>query len=793
MSYLQAPRAPGGWSLTLGVIFPTFVVLLELATGLCAEAFFDPLPTAAHVVVVLAVPVINAFLWNAARLHEAEDSRGDPSPWLVVAGGVGITVSSAYVLLFLPILPFAFLGIIVVGLGLLPFAPVFAAVVSAKLTARLSEVWPNSWRLGISGAGLGLLALIAVDVPATATYLALGWSSEDAAAERRAVRTMRAFGDRDMLLRLCYGDDGRATGLVSVLVSVWRDGLSNRWTTDTAGARELYFRATGEPFNARPMPRSLREGGRRSFFAFDGDQGGTVVGGRAEGVSLAQSRIDGSVSPADNVAYLEWTAEFENASSQQREARLTLAMPEGAVASRATLWVNGEPREASVAARGAARAAYESVVRARRDPLLVTTDGADRLLVQAFPIQPGSSLRLRIGMSAPLTIAPDGSRSLALPAIADRNFEVSSDPDHSVWIEADDTIDARGGAFRAARLANGGTRLRGEIGDADLTRSRPRILAGRITTPSVRTASLPAGPGRPALGVVQTIARTAPARPRALTILLDGSAGNRVAGPALTRALDAIPAGRLVGLVIAADAPVVVAPAVWSKAHRERIVRAIADFDFEGGQDYALAEALDLAPDGPADLLWIHGPQPVDFARSRARIAQHLERNDALPRLVRYQASPGPAFQIDDRSWFENARFAAATGDAAADLSGLLGELTAAGPRWTVAREEAQAAPGASGSPHIVRLWGAERIADSRNAGAAGRPDAIALAHRLNIVTPVSGAVVLERDVEYAANGLDVPDAADVPTVPEPGTWALLIVLAGLLAWMLRRRRLAIA
>ena len=777
----------------LGVIFPTFVVLVELATGLCASTFFDPLPSFAHVVVVLAVPAINALLWNAARLGEVEDGSKDASPWLLVGGGAAIAVSSAYVLLFLPILPFALLGVIIVGLGLLPFAPLFAAIVSAKLTARLSDIWPNPWRLGLGGAGFGLVALIAIDIPATATYLALGWSSGDVAAERRAVRTMRALGDREMLLRLCYGDNGRATGLVSVLVSVWRDGLSNRWTTDTAGARELYFRATGEPFNARPMPGRLREGGRRSLFAFDGDQGGTAVGGRAEGVSLRQSRIDGSVSPADNLAYLEWTAEFDNASSQQREARLTLAMPEGAVASRATLWVNGEAREASVAGRGAARAAYESVVRARRDPLLVTTDGADRLLVQAFPIQPGSSLRLRIGMSAPLTIAPDGSRSLALPAIADRNFDVPGDLDHSVWIEADGAIGARGGALRATELANGGTRLRGEIGDADLARSRPRIVASRITTPSARMASLPAGPGRAALGVVQTIARAAPERPRALTVLLDASAGNRAAGPALIRALDAIPAGRRIGLVIAADAPVVVAPAPWSKAHREKIIQAIADTDFEGGQDYALAEALDTVPDGPADLLWVHGPQPVEFARSSARVAQHLERNEALPRLVRYQATPGPAFQIDDKRWFENARFPASTGDPAADLSALIGGLTATAPRWAVTRAETGAARNAPGSPHIVRLWGAERIAHAPDARGAGRPATIALAHRLNIVTPVSGAVVLERDEEYKANGLDVPDAADVPTVPEPGTWALLVVLAGLLGWMLRRRRLAAA
>lgn len=126
---------------------------------------------------------------------------------------------------------------------------------------------------------------------------------------------------------------------------------------------------------------------------------------------------------------------------------------------------------------------------------------------------------------------------------------------------------------------------------------------------------MPARPGRAALGVVQTVARTAPERPRALTILLDSSAGNRAAGPALIRALDAIPTGRSVGLVIAADAPVVVEPARWSKSHRD-IIQAIADADIEGGQDYALTEALDIVPDWPTDLLWVHGHVPGRLARA---------------------------------------------------------------------------------------------------------------------------------------------------------------------------------
>src|SRR5207244_5034009 len=101
--------------------------------------------------------------------------------------------------------------------------------------------------------------------------------------------------------------------------------------------------------------------------------------GRIQGLNLASSRIDGSISGDDLIAYLEWTIEFKNTSTIAREARLQLALPPGGAVSRATLWVNDEEREAAYGGRGEVRAAYQQVaVQQRRDPLLVTTKGADR-------------------------------------------------------------------------------------------------------------------------------------------------------------------------------------------------------------------------------------------------------------------------------------------------------------------------------------------------------------------------------------------------------------------------------
>lgn len=780
IEYADRKDEPGAGALIAGAVFPAAVILLELVSGLCANLFFDPLPSVGHLLLVATVPAVNFALWHAARRERA-------APRLEIAAGAAIAISLAYVILFLPILPFAVIGILV-GLGILPFAPLFALNASVRWSGRLHPADDHRWRRIGLGAGLGVLALLLVDLPAAATHLALKW--ERTPADRpRAVGLMRSLGDPDLLLKLCYGADERTGGLVTTLFFTGPAGLWNdRVSGDQEAARRLYFRVTGTAFNAEPHPVAAR-GTRSWLFDWDADQGGEAVGGQVRGLSLAGSRIDGSVAGNDNLGYFEWTADVANAADRQHEARLTLALPEGAVVSRATLWVNGEPREASVAGRAETRAAYRSVTQARRDPLLVTTAGAGRVLVQAFPIAPAGTIRFRIGYSAPFAIGRDGRRSLALPAIVERNFEVKPEQRHDVWIEGSGPLASADASLRAD-AAPGGTTLRGSLDDGFLLDRRPRITLPRLTAPTASTTTV-AGAGKvPAITVTQRIGIAEAAR-TPFTILLDGSSGNRKGAEALKAALDAIPNGLPVGLVIAEDEPVAVPAAPWSAVQRRSFLRAIAAAPFDGGEDNVAALERAIGTGAPA-LVWVHGPQPVDFPDSTLPLQQTLDRSRRLPQLVRYQPEPGRAFTLAGERWFDTARQVSPSADPTADLRALLADFDG-GRRWQVTQAVGWGA-GRPGSQHIARLWAARRIEQLQEAGGSGRGEQVALAHRLNLVTPVSGAVVLETDADYQANGLPVPTAEDVPAVPEPETWMLLIIGFGVTGWAMRRqRRLALA
>ncbi len=94
--------------------------------------------------------------------------------------------------------------------------------------------------------------------------------------------------------------------------------------------------------------------------------------------------------------------------------------------SRLTLWIDGEEREAAFGGRSQVRRAYEQVVRRRRDPVLVSTCGPDRIQVQCYPVPAdGGEMKLRLGITAPLEVAEDGAAgTLPAPAIVERNFRI---------------------------------------------------------------------------------------------------------------------------------------------------------------------------------------------------------------------------------------------------------------------------------------------------------------------------------------------------------------------------------
>ena len=71
----------------------------------------------------------------------------------------------------------------------------------------------------------------------------------------------------------------------------------------------------------------------------------------------------------------------------------------------------------------------------------------------------------------------------------------------------------------------------------------------------------------------------------------------------------------------------------------------------------------------------------------------------------------------------------------------------------------------------------------------SNRAAAVALATRYQLVTPVTGAVVLETSQQYEESRLAPVAPATVPTIPEPHEWALILIACAGMAWLAWRHR----
>ena len=113
------------------------------------------------------------------------------------------------------------------------------------------------------------------------------------------------------------------------------------------------------------------------------------------------------VFPASRIAYTEKVINIalnrSDAWPRQQEALYTFYLPEGAVVTSASLWVDGEERPSYLTTRNKADKAYKRIVgRERRDPLLIHWQEGNRVTVRVFPVRFNLPRQFKIGITSPL-------------------------------------------------------------------------------------------------------------------------------------------------------------------------------------------------------------------------------------------------------------------------------------------------------------------------------------------------------------------------------------------------------
>ena len=757
-------------------IWPLVIVLGEIFTGTLASLFFDPLSRLPQIILILSFSILGLFnLFNTF-----EKSR---PIWLTILRGAGVIVAGYWGLLLLPILLIGTLGygagvIATVGLGLLA-VPLFllcalAAAAPLYLTfGFLKRGYPEShhtpWLIGML-LGLGLLLL--VEAPAYITRY--GVANNNPAL-------IRSLGSEETLLAMCYeGPIGQrsftdTSGFIPSLLRTTFFSSSSRTKNRSEQNRELYYRVTGRAFNSEEPPSSqpfsYGRGRTAGGVIFDKDLGSDGVSARVADLDLATSRLDAHVDSASGLGYWEWTMEFDNSGFRNKEARMQLLLPNEGVVSRLTLWVNGEAQEAAFSSTAKVTQAYKSVaVAERRDPVLVRWVGSDRVLVQCFPVLPEENMRIRIGITAPL----DSDGRLFLPRIIEKNFGISAELDTDIWVQGDLEMSLDG-------LKGKGTK--GQWRETHGTLSARHLMAAHTHV----QCALP-----DQVGTVWTddqfsgkklvripLPANTKTEKQSVVLVVDGSSYFGDWADAADEAIAVLRnSGHEIEVILAAN----------EEVHTN--FTSLSEFHFGGGQDCipALEAGLRLANERRTrHLIWLHGSQPVSF-KNEEGFLQLLERGFHQVDFSVIDLAGGPNRLLEKaakRIGIANNARPSSPDKLSAELVKLI-QPSSQKFQWL----EQPAAPteGQEVWDHLAR-WHVWQQVKKHAVGSTDHAHLAKIAAKYQLVTPVSGAVVLETKQDYQRFGLKQVDASttpSIPGVPEPST-ALLTFLGSLM--LFRRNR----
>ncbi len=711
-----------------GILLPLGTIGFELVTRICTEVIFNPLPSWPHLILVTGVPI--AILWATLNIRSH-----CPNPSIIrLLMGMAFAISLVYTIRLLPFLPFSVMGIIVYGLGLVPMAPVFTLIASMILALRANEIAkesrppPQSFKRGLT---IGLVAFFVFSFSNIVTWSTLAWYSAEDEFPNRGVKILRWFGSDNGLRSHCYFENG----------DVWLT-LKPATFPRAAECREIYYRVTGNEFSQDGFPQfpfsQFHQEGRR----WDTFRGTLSVGHILPNLYLQESRIDGFVEMDGHLGYMEWTQEFVNNAGEQAEARCVIELPEGGVVSRATLWINGEEKEAAFGGRNQTIQAYQRVVSVRRDPLLITSAGNGHVRVQCFPIAPdGGTMRIKMGITFPTSPTHPSSSQFRLPRFVEQNFRIKPQVKHAVWMESKSHWKSEGKQDNQKNVQSDTFMLRRELAAHALSEDIQTLHINHKHGPDSKYYY----PLNDREVILATFEQTH-SHPEKWVLVLDGSRTGAKLKKKIRNVLADNNHAEITEIIIAHDEMEVI------KHPKENNWK----WPDSGGQDNieALLRAIEIT-EGSKDtgILWIHGNQPA-HTLGLSRIQQFRDRMGQLPELYHLPLEFGSNHvgQKFESFWKMN-RVPLLANNPAEDLNHFFDSLggKAAAPFLHLEKvEHTNPLLGASKTTnHLERLWAKEEVDRLLYQIEPSPQEAQELAVRSRLITPVSGAVVLETQEQY--------------------------------------------
>lgn len=751
----------GIFVVTFGAILPGLGLLAYGAYALTSGQQTNPIETIGKLALLMVVPVFNFSVWTAVRKGYLIRPR-----IVGLMNGFALGLSTCWTAIWIksaffagdgPACKFGWMLLLCAS----PFLLFSAACLSRDLCIKTES---NINRITTTFAILGILLsfLFVLSPMARSFYVQTVLSDARYGSlvnQPRSVAHLRTIATDEDLRPSKYPVSGFA--LAALLVP--NRGLDGNIDAD----RDLFFKITGMPFNDSDGKLTT-----------EADNKSQKVGAKIPGLSLAKSHITGSVDASTLSSSIDWALTFHNSSHSTQEARCEIGIPKGGVVSRVTLWVNGEAREGAFAPTAKTQMAYDSIVSQQKDPLLVTMSAPDRVLVQCFPVPAkGGGMKIRLGFKVPLLI--DESRSsMKLPTLLDSNF--TKPKRHLIDITSNQTIANNIPGIECNASANG-TTISGFIKTSENDSAKELVLK---STGLVKKVAVSDVYSKTPQFIVQHLKEIHTDPLKQLFIVIDMSSSLRQKTEEIKRCLSLIP-GRFKPVVYFVkentneEAETKFVPETIEQANR-----SLLSDSFVGGQNNwpTLQNTLETAAEQKnCAVLWIHGPQPLTQNLAEASALDLVQKvslydlqlvegvNSIQQRLLLVDPSNSLTCKtIDNDKDLDNLKSMVAIWEKGSKSFVVQREITSEAPKTGILKDATIAA-------QLSTLWAKNQLDKMLSNGQAQKAEAFAARYRL--VSPVTGAVVMESGKDYAAFNLKPGEYKDaegggvpISVLPESST-----------------------
>ena len=746
-----------------GVVVPVLAITIGAIysfEGLWRLTILHPIETLIEMLLVLAVPYANLSAWHSICHNDLRHPvrTGLLNGIAITVPAITLAVSAASFALHYPLIDSVNKQPHDLSIGLMGVMSIPALCSALFLTHALRnakhtrDAKLRTILYSLMGIALTIFSFLGAEARSTFIRIAENMSLSDDAKERETGLSMLRNSGPEKELKITCADP-HAAGLAGMFLPLNVDAQ-----------KRLFFAATGKPYRA--------EGGTDMSLMSNDYLRDHVVGNPVEGLSLHRSAIFGQVHPKTLTSTLDWTFVFKNKTYMNQEARAELALPEGAVISNLTLWINGQARPGAFSATENASGSYKWVTTQHRDPALITDLGRGRYLLQAAPIQGQGEMKVQVSITEPLKLDGNNVATLGMPHFIDENFKLNGQ--HQITIRSDSKLTSPSlPSLKPSFTADGTQVISGKLNQADISTAAFTVkLDQPVEFKPIAVFDNFAHNGV----IIEELKTRSTSAPKHLVVVVDSSQAMKEHLDKIVTSLDKIDKNIKTSIMLAGDSE---AGEVYPLKDG---LKKLKENNFGGGQDnlFALVKASELAGESSGGaVLWIHGPQPgynneIYIMSPYAHTPSFFEMalDDCLTNTNEFfknhhdvgpfAAVPRTGPLSDDLDSFLS-KWQPGAKETYTDLSILKGGTTA------------EIVKDADCAREVAILHAARQIKDLLASGRIS--EAVTQAVRYHIVTPVSAAVVLENAEDYKQWGMEVPK--NTPSAAEQNAMSPAPMLQG--------------